>query len=156
MIDVKIINSVLNSITGTFKTSTKVDLKMGKPQLLKSIEGRYGIVTTIGFNGVLEGNIVYTFNQDVGLEIANSMMGGMMDLNEMDEMAISAIGELGNMISGAVATNLEKIGYSINITPPSIVEGKAIKVSVDGSILKFSAFLKNEKEFDIYLVVKSK
>jgi chemotaxis protein CheX len=83
------------------------------------------------------------------------MMEGMMQLDEFDEMATSAIGELGNMISGTIATSLEKIGYTINITPPSVVEGKALKVSVDGSILKFVTKLPSDKEFDMYLVLKS-
>lgn len=156
MIDVKIINSVLNSLTETFKSAAKMHLKLDKPQLKKSIEGNYGIVTTIGFNGVLEGNVVYTLNQDVAIEIVNKMMGGVLEISEMDDMAISAVGELGNMISGAIATNLEKIGYTINITPPSVVEGKALKVSVDGSILKFASKIPDGKEFDVYLVLKAK
>jgi chemotaxis protein CheX len=155
MVDVKIINAVLNSLTETFKNAAKLNLKLEKPKLQKSIDGNYGIVTTIGFNGVLEGNVVYTLQIDTALEIVNKMMEGMMQLDEFDEMATSAIGELGNMISGTIATSLEKIGYTINITPPSVVEGKALKVSVDGSILKFVTKLPSDKEFDMYLVLKS-
>ncbi|MDN5342135.1 chemotaxis protein CheX [Oceanotoga sp. DSM 15011] len=154
MIDVKIINSVLSSLTDTFKSAAQTDINLQSPKLVKTIEKTYEIVTTIGFNGVLEGNVIYTLTSETSLEIVNSMMGGMMKLTEVDDMAISAIGELGNMISGAIAVSLEKVGYSIDITPPSVVEGKEMRVSVEGNILKFAGTLLDGKEIEIFLVVK--
>lgn len=154
MIDVKIVNAVLNALVSTFKSAAKTDIKIDKPQLQNKIEKSYEIVTTIGFNGVLEGNLIYTLNEDSAKIIVNNMMQGMMQVDSIDEMALSAVGELGNMISGSVAVAMEKIGYSINITPPSVVEGKEMKVAVDGNILKFKGLLDEKKEIDLYLVVK--
>jgi chemotaxis protein CheX len=154
MIDVKIVNAVLNSLVTTIKSAAKTDIKIDKPQLMNKIDKSYEVVTTIGFNGVLEGNLIYTLNEESGKIIVNNMMEGMMQVDSMDDMALSAIGELGNMISGAVAVSMEKIGYSINITPPSVVEGKDMKVSVDGNVLKFKGLLDDTKEIDLYLVVK--
>lgn len=154
MFDVKIINSVLKALSSTFKAVAQTNLILDKPKLQNKIEGEYGIVTTIGFNGVLEGNLIYTLNQDIALIIANKMMGGVLELTELDEMAVSAIGELGNMTSGSIAMNLETIGYNIDITPPSIVEGKALKVSVEGNILKFPSSLPEGDKFDVYLILK--
>ncbi|MDK2946158.1 chemotaxis protein CheX [Geotoga petraea] len=154
MIDVKVVNAVLNSLVTTFKSAAKTDIKIDKPQLMSKIDKSYEVVTTIGFNGVLEGNLIYTLNEESGKNIVNNMMEGMMQVDSMDDMALSAIGELGNMISGAVAISMEKIGYSINITPPSVVEGKEMKVSVDGNILKFKGLIDDTKEIDLYLVVK--
>jgi len=58
------------------------------------------------------------------------MMG--MPVNEIDEMAKSALSELGNMIMGNSATLLFNKGVKIDITPPSLVKGTAIEISSAG------------------------
>lgn len=154
MLDIKIVNAVLSSLTATFKAAAKSVVKLQKPELIKDIGETRAIVSTIGFNGVLEGNVIYTLSEDTAKSIVGNMMGGMMEINEVDELALSAIGELGNMISGAIAISLEKIGYPINITPPSVVRGSDMKISVNGTILKFSGFVDETKEIDVYMVIK--
>ena len=156
MIDVKIINSVLSSITESLNLITGNEIVLQKPALLKSIEERFEVVANIGFNGFFKGNLIYTFKSQTAIEIANKMMNGMNELTEIDEIALSAVGELGNIISGTIATNLERKGYPINITPPSVVSGKTVQVSSNGKILKLSTSIEKEKNFDIFLVVKEK
>ena len=38
-----------------------------------------------------------------------------------DELALSAIGEIGNMITGNAAARLAQLGYTCNISPPVII-----------------------------------
>jgi len=154
MIDVKIINSVLEALTSTFKAAAKSEVRLQKPNLIHEISESYEIVTTIGFNGSLQGNVIYTVPSKTAITIVNNMMAGMMEITSVDEMAVSAIGELGNMISGAIAVSLEKVGYPINITPPSVVRGFEMKISVEGNILKFSGNISGADEIDVYVVIK--
>jgi len=153
MIDVKIINAVIEALTSTFKSASKTEIKLAKPQLLKEIGESFDIITSIGFNGVLEGNLIYTVPVHGAVEIVNNMMNGMMEITQLDDMALSAIGELANMISGAIAISLERTGFPINITPPSVVNGTSIKVNVSGQVLKFPGNFGNA-EIDVFLVVK--
>lgn len=154
MVDIKIVNAALSALTSTFQAAAKSEVKLKKPEMIKDIGRSQDIVSTIGFNGVLEGNLIYTMPEDSAKYIVNNMMGGMMEIKDIDEMALSAIGELGNMISGAVAISLEKIGYPINITPPSVVRGHDLNVTVDGIKLKFSGTLSDGSEIFVFLVIK--
>jgi len=78
-----------------------------------------------------------------------------MELSEIDEMALSAVGELANMISGNIATNLEKVGYKIEISPPSVVKGKEISVKMEGVVIRMPAEL-NGHEFDVSIAIQEK
>ena len=49
------------------------------------------------------------------------MMG--MPVTELNDLSISAISELGNMIMGNTATILSTKGIGIDITPPTICRG---------------------------------
>ncbi|WP_245855436.1 chemotaxis protein CheX [Petrotoga mexicana] len=127
---------------------------MEKPSVVKEIEKHYDVVTNIGFTGELEGNILYSFTENVAKDIVNNMMDGMMKIEEINDMAISAIGELGNMVSGSIATNLEKYGYNIVVTPPSVFTGKIVKVNSKGVILGFPVYVSGDNEMDLYFIYR--
>ncbi len=102
----------------------------------------------------MEGNIIYSFSEKEAISLVNEMMQGIMNINELDDMAISAIGEFGNMIAGAIATHLEQYGYLITVTPPSVMRGKIVKVNVRGTILLFPLYVSGNNEMDLYFVYK--
>ena len=150
--DARIVNALLTSVVSTFSQVIQVEPKVGKPQVTKEIEPKYSIVTVLGFVGDIEGNMVYSFNEDTALEIVSKMMG--MPYGQLDELALSALGELGNMTTGALAMNLEKIGYKTDITPPTVITGKEIKVTVEGVILKLPVQLFKPEDVELNLVMK--
>jgi chemotaxis protein CheX len=81
-----------------------------------------------GVNGEIEGAALYAMSIVTAQKIAGAMMGGVQ-VNELDEMALSAVSELGNMITGNATTLLSKKGYDIDITPPSVIRGNDVAVS---------------------------
>ncbi|HOX66054.1 MAG TPA: chemotaxis protein CheX, partial [Thermotogota bacterium] len=117
--DVRIINSILKSTVKIFTEAVNMKIEFEKPQIAKELAKGYDLVTLVGFNGSLSGNLVYAFDTQVALSVVQKMMG--MPYNQLDELAMSAIGELANMISGNIATNMEQIGKPIDITPPSVI-----------------------------------
>jgi len=141
-VDVKVINAMLKGVVKVFSEAVNMKVELQKPELAKELAKGYDLVTIVGFNGSLEGNLVYGFSSKLGVEIVSSMMG--MPYDKLDELAMSGIGELGNMVSGNIATNLEQIGKPIDITPPSVIVGKEIMVNVDGVILKIPAVINDE------------
>ncbi len=66
----------------------------------------------------ITGNVVFTMKPEVACFIASKMMYGM-PVSALDDMSISAICELGNMISGNVATIFSKQGTMVDISTPS-------------------------------------
>jgi len=149
--DVRIINSILKSEVRVFTEAVNMKIEFEKPQIAKELAKGYDLVTLVGFNGSLSGNLVYAFDMQEALNIVGKMMG--MPYNQLDDLAMSAIGELANMISGNIATNMEQIGKPIDITPPSVILGKEIHVNVDGVILKIITKYE-DKTFEVDMVLR--
>ncbi|MDA0768621.1 MAG: chemotaxis protein CheX [Chloroflexi bacterium] len=81
------------------------------------------VTAVVGVSGQLKGSVRYEFGKGSGLAVASSMMAERLLVH--DEVSISALGEIANMITGNAAANLEKQGFTCDITPPSI--------SIDGT-----------------------
>lgn len=152
MIDVRIINSVLSSAQSTYEMVIQMKAQFGKPIAVKDITPQYNIVTVIGFLGDIEGNFVYSFSEKTALKIVSRMMG--MEYNTLDELSLSAIGELGNMTSGSIATNLEKLGYKIDITPPTVITGKEMRITAEGFIIKLPVSLFEQEDVELHIAIR--
>lgn len=59
--------------------------------------------------------------KEVACDIASRMC--FMTIEKLDEISLSALSELGNMIFGNAATVLSTKGIIVDITPPSIIQG---------------------------------
>lgn len=78
------------------------------------------VTAIIGISGKLEGNVLYGFSQPLVKDIIKRMVGE--DFDARDPMALSALGEIANVITGNAATQLAASGYSCDISPPVILE----------------------------------
>lgn len=98
------------------------------------IDGNYfttkEVSVLIGITGEVEGNVVYGVHRIVALDIASRMLGEPKKV--LDDMAKSAIAELGNIISGHAATLFEKRKIACAISPPSLVVGKGTRIQTVG------------------------
>ncbi len=94
-----------------------------KIQNAEAVSNQYttdDVTAIIGISGKLEGNVLYGFSNDLVKQIINRMVG--MDFDTRDPMALSALGEIANVITGNAATQLAASGYSCDISPPVILE----------------------------------
>lgn len=89
----------------------------------------------LGITGEITGQVCIVFDLDVAKDIASRMMMGM-PVTEIDDMAKSALSELGNMIMGNAATLLSNNKVMIDITPPTLGTGKAKLVSPNITSIK--------------------
>ncbi len=80
-----------------------------------------------GITGEVEGQVIYGMSIIAADKIASLMLG--TQVVTFDQLAASAIAELGNMISGNSMTLLAGQGYTCDITPPTIVKGSNVKIS---------------------------
>lgn len=78
----------------------------------------------IGITGKITGQVCIVFDFTEAKDIASRMMMGR-PVTEMDNMAKSALSELGNMIVGNAATRLADSGWRVDITPPTFAMGSA-------------------------------
>ena len=111
------------------KEVANVTVKIGDVHVNKSPYISQNVVVTVGFTGDAKGQLSLAMSEKSALIIAGGMMGGMQ-LEILDEYSKSAICELSNIMFGNVATVLFNEGLTVNITPPIVMVGNEIKVSV--------------------------
>lgn len=78
----------------------------------------------LGVTGEITGQVIIVIEAEQGKDIASKMMMGL-PVPEIDDMAKSALSELGNMIMGTAATILSNEGTIIDITPPTLIIGES-------------------------------
>ena len=107
---------------------------------------------SIGLTGQLEGFVYIGFDENTALQILSSMMGGM-EFKEVNEMVKSGIGEIGNILMGNTSSKFNELGYSTNITPPTVIEGN---VSISSDIARFLKIplITNLGTINMYLSIK--
>ncbi|MCY6958687.1 chemotaxis protein CheX [Clostridium brassicae] len=120
--DVKFINPFIDSILSVmpelgFKEIKKQGISI-KEKSIKSL----GVMLTLGVVGDIKGNVVYCLDMEGAKKIASVMMMGM-PVNELDEMAQSALSELSNMLTANASTHFANDGININISTPAMMYG---------------------------------
>ena len=89
----------------------------------------------LGITGEITGQVCVVMGADTAKDIASRMMMGM-PVDALDDMAKSALSELGNMMMGNAATLLSNNNILIDITPPTLLVGSAILSSPEMAVVK--------------------
>ena len=100
----------------------------------------------------MKGQVIIAFNKTVACDIASKMM--MMPVTELDEMAKSAIGELGNMIMGNTATIFSTKGIGIDITPPTVGNGTMVFSNNFATNICVPFTYDNDKTIEVNIAIK--
>lgn len=79
------------------------------------------LTAIIGISGKLEGTVLYGFPKDTAKAVVDTMVGDDSE-GMTEELGLSALGEIANMITGNAATKLAAEGYLCDISPPVIIE----------------------------------
>ncbi len=96
-----------------------------------SLESTYytskAVTVMVGVTGELRGSVLYGMSEETAKRIASKMMDGRTPV--FDQLAESAIKELGNVITGMASSELEKLGFHCDISPPSLIVGRKTIIS---------------------------
>lgn len=83
-----------------------------------------GILINIGVFGPLKGAILIGMDLDSAKRFASKMMMGM-EVTELDNLAQSAISEMGNMVCANACTHFGNAGITgLDISPPTLLIGE--------------------------------
>lgn len=118
---IEYVNPFLVAATSVLSNMCGLQLTAGKPYVKTTSFDNNSIVISLGVTGQVTGQVLIAFQNNVACDIASKMC--MMPIAELDELSLSALSELGNMILGNAATVLSTKGIIIDITPPSIIQG---------------------------------
>lgn len=120
-------NAFVNSASQILEAESKARIIYKGNAVEKHSKQTFGEVTIlIGVTGSLSGSVLYSMNEATALKIASNMAGHQ--LQSMDSEAVSAIGELGNMITGMATIELERAGYVTVLSPPTIIYEKSSRI----------------------------
>lgn len=114
---VTFINPFLMAAEEVFQQVTRHSLNTGAPSLMSAPFMSEGLTIHIGLTGQLQGDVYFCFAEETAKQVASAMMMGY-PVTALDEVASSAIAELGNQIAGNAVTKLAEVGYRCNIAPP--------------------------------------
>ena len=115
------INPFLVAATEVLKNMCFVDVAIGKPFLKDTKFTHDSLIIMIGVTGEMRGQVMIVFENIVACDIASKMC--MMPVTELNDLSVSAICELGNMIMGNAATLFSTKGIGVDITPPTTCSG---------------------------------
>ena len=84
--------------------------------------------------------MLYGFSEESAQSIVGVMLGELISTGN-DELALSAIGEIGNTITGNSTARLAQLGYTCNISPPVIINpaGSRFTTVVPQILVKFTS-----------------
>lgn len=146
------INPFLIASTKILKDMCFIDTQIGKPYLKECSFKSDMVVIIIGITGEMRGQVMIAMENIVACDIASKMC--MMPISEMNELSISAICELGNMIMGNTATVFSTKGVGIDITPPTVCTGNATFSSNASQNICVPLQYDNEKIIEVNISIK--
>lgn len=127
--DVKYINPFIDSFYNILPQIGFSNVTREEVTVKNSVES-LGILINLGIVGDIKGNIVYNIQGENGKKIASKMMMGL-PVEELNEMAQSALSELSNMLTANASINFSNIGVNVNISTPSLMYGQDIKIKLN-------------------------
>lgn len=127
--DVKYINPFIDSFYNILPQIGFSNVTREEVTVRNSVES-LGILINLGIVGDIKGNIVYNIQGENGKKIASKMMMGL-PVEELNEMAQSALSELSNMLTANASINFSNIGVNVNISTPTLMYGQDIKIKLN-------------------------
>ncbi|AKC62498.1 chemotaxis protein CheX [Clostridium sporogenes] len=127
--DVKYINPFIDSFYNILPQIGFSNVTREEVTVKNSVES-LGILINLGIVGDIKGNIVYNIQGENGKKIASKMMMGL-PVEELNEMAQSALSELSNMLTANASINFSNIGINVNISTPTLMYGQDIKIKLN-------------------------
>lgn len=146
------INPFLMASTKIFREMCFVDAKIGRPYIKSPAFFEDTLIILIGFTGEMKGQAMIAFENRIACDIASKMM--MMPVTVMDDLARSAICELGNMIMGNTATIFSTKGIAIDITPPTVGNGTMSFMTTFASNICIPLTYEDNKTIEINIAIK--
>lgn len=141
--DIKYINPFINAISGVFACLGLGEIAGGDIFRKDTFICRYNLTTIIGISGSINGNIALSMPYDTARKIASAMMMGM-EVAAIDEISVSALGELTNMICGQASLEFSMQNIVTEVTPPTIIHGEKMKAmisQVETTVVELSSSL---------------
>ena len=114
------------SIQEVLANLCQCEVTVNPPKVMNISETTEDITIVLNIAGKISGQILYTMNINSGSELVSSMIGmPVSKIEESDELSISTLSEISNIITGNALTRLSENGFYCEATAaPLIIFGK--------------------------------
>jgi chemotaxis protein CheX len=130
--NVEYLNPIIKASLFVLKEACQTESTVGKPYLTQTSYEDEVFIVMLGITGKLHGQVLMAMTVPVAKAIASKMMMGM-PVNDLGDMARSALGELMNMMMGNAMTYFSQNGIILDITPPTMFVSKDLELNVGNS-----------------------
>lgn len=127
MLNVKVLNPFLDAANEVLAAEAHVHVNRGGLSLQKSAMTTDDVTVLLNMVGEVQGVVLYSLSMQTGKALAAAMMG--QEFETFDSLAQSGIAELGNVITGRASIKLAEAGFQADISPPTLIQGKAVTIS---------------------------
>ncbi|WP_319560754.1 chemotaxis protein CheX [Marispirochaeta sp.] len=120
-------NVFIRSAVHVFKK--ELNINMSRQSLVKKNAPIPGLPVCIilGITGHVRGQVVYSLDKSFAQDITHAMLPNKLP-HELKKYINSAVGEIGNMITGQASIEMAGQDKIINLTPPAVFTGDQIVV----------------------------
>ncbi|HNW27205.1 MAG TPA: chemotaxis protein CheX [Spirochaetota bacterium] len=128
-INAEFVNPFLEAASAVFKSILNVDLRRGKLVIKESPIPSLDVAILIGITGGVTGEVVYSMGYNMAFKIAQTLVPGLSD-DQVKHEYKDVMGEMANMITGNAMNLFATTGKRINMTTPTVVEGKDFTITL--------------------------
>jgi CheY-specific phosphatase CheX len=123
---------VAHSVKSVFETMLSMRLEPEDPPNRQSVTTGQHVVGTVGFAGVIMGNVNIFVSREFARAMTAAMLGMAVEDIGSDEEVNDVIGEVCNMVGGDLKSRLCDAGFTCSLSIPSITYGDSFKVESKG------------------------
>lgn len=120
-------NPFITSAVRVFQKEIGIDLSRKSLSKKTSPMPSQNVSIIIGVTGPLRGQVVYSMDENFAKAVCRAMLPGKLPA-ELNKLTHSAVSELANMITGMASIELAGEDSLINITPPTVFSGPALRI----------------------------
>lgn len=99
----------------------------GKVELSPAPKTGNGVTAIVGVTGEGEGRVLYEMSRETALAIAGEMNDEPQ--SELGVLAQDTLSELASMMTGRAISLLNDRGYSLRVSPPTLISGDNVIIS---------------------------
>jgi chemotaxis protein CheX len=120
-------NIFIRSAVSVFQSEIGIRLSRESLKRKETPTPSFPISIVIGITGQIRGQVVYSLDHDFADAIAHAMVPNTLP-SVRRRLINSAVGEIGNMVTGRASIALAGKNHILQLTPPAVFTGHGITV----------------------------
>jgi chemotaxis protein CheX len=126
--DADVVNEFITATSSVFEQVSKITLRKQKMEChTDGVKIHPEVAVIIGFTGAIRGQMVSCITRKIACQYASALLLGE-PIPTFGETAISGVCEMANAIAGHAAAGLQRLGYVVDISLPSVVSGEQVEI----------------------------